>query len=143
MHISLWIDNARPAPGIFVGENCDMSEVLNQARLAYKAKHEFCYVKPCDPEIIEINACGLSGLPFVNLTIWLPKPWLPYFGVPMRNSEGKDIGTMIFKITKYSRESIGRHLRRFEAIELLPPDSEVPHPLLQLTTFSVRSKEHS
>lgn len=120
-----------------------MPEVLNQARLAYKAKHEFSYLKPCSPEIIEINACGISGLPFVNLTIWLPTPWLPYFGVPMRDSEGKDIGTMIFKITKYSRESFGRQIRRFEAIELLPPDSEVPHPLLQLTTFSVRSKEHS
>lgn len=120
-----------------------MTEGLNKARLAYKEEHEFTCGKSCNPEIIEINACGLSGLPFVNLAIWLPTPWLPYFGVPMRSSEGKDIGTMIFKITKYSRELLGRQLRRFEAIELLPPDSEVPHPLLQLTTFSVRSKEHS
>ena len=95
-------------------------------------------------EVIEINDCsGFSCIPYVNFAILLPKPWPAYFGVPMRDSERKDIGTMIFKITKYARESFGWQLRRFEAIELLPPDSEVPHPLLQLITFSVRSKEYS
>ena len=120
-----------------------MEEGLNKARQVNKAKYEFSNVKLCEPEIIEINECGLEGVPFVNLTVWLPAPWLPYFGVPMRNSEGKDIGTVLFKITKYSRGTFGRQLRQFEAIELLPPDSEVPHPLLRLTTFSVRSKEHA
>lgn len=130
-------------PGVFVCRDCDVSEGLNEARLANKKRFEFSCLKPCEPEIIEINACGLSGLPFANLAIWLPPPGVPFFGVPMRDSEDRDIGTMIFKITRYSRGSFGRQLRRFELVELLPPGSEVPHPLLQLATFSVRSKEHS
>ena len=130
-------------PGVFVCRDCDVLEGLNKARLANKAKYGFSYVKPCEPEIIEINECGVSGLPFANMSIWLPTSWPTYFGVPMSDSEGKDIGTMIFKMTKHFRGSMGRQLRRFELVELLPPDSEVTPPLLRLTTFSVRSKEHA
>ena len=127
----------------FFMQGFNMTEGLSKARLASKAKHEFSCFKPCEPEIIEINACGLSGLPFANMSIWLPASWPTFFGVPMKDSDGRDIGTMIFKITKHSRGSMGQQLRRFELIELLPPDSEVAHPLLRLTTFSVRSKEHA
>ena len=111
-----------------------------------RANEKSGYLPICVAQLVVFDNKHDSGLGDNSRTafeLWLLPPWLQGFCLKFEDSQGRQIGTAVFKATARTRQFKGRTVRQFELIQLLPHGLALPFQQVRLTTFATQLQEFS